>query len=62
MCRLQVNGKQAKCKKRKVIDKVAEYKNIPRHLHIIAFEQCDILWTKELNSEPLLCVSFVKEI
>ena len=38
MRRLRVNGKEAKSMKRRVIEKVVEYKYIPRHLHIISFE------------------------
>ena len=38
MRRLRVNEKEAKSKKCRFIDKVAEYKYIPRHLHIISFE------------------------
>ena len=38
MRRLRVNGKEAKIKKRRVIEKATEYKYIPRHLHIISFK------------------------
>ena len=33
-----MNRKKAKIKNRRVIEKVAEYKYIPCHLHIISFE------------------------
>ena len=33
-----MNGKKAKNKKRRVIEEVAAYKYIPRHMHIISFE------------------------
>ena len=38
MRKLRVNGKEAKSKKCRFIEKVAKYKYIPRHLHIISFE------------------------
>ena len=38
MRRLRVNGREAKSKKCRVIEKVVEYKYILRHLHIISFE------------------------
>ena len=60
MHRFRVNKKEDKIKKRRVIKKVAAYKYIPHHMHIISFLKCDILGTKELNSEPLFCISFVK--
>ena len=43
MHRFQVNGKEDKIKKRRVIEQVAAYKYIPRHVHIISFVMCDIL-------------------
>ena len=39
MLRFRVNKKEGKIKKRRVIEKVAAYKYIPRHMHIISFEQ-----------------------
>ena len=57
MRRLRVNGKEAKSKKRRVIEKVAEYKYIPSHLHIISFEHVIFCGQKGLNFEPLfLCI------
>ena len=38
MRRFQVNRKEGKIKKRKVIEKVVAYKYIHRHMHIISFE------------------------
>ena len=38
MRRFRVNGKKAKSKKRRVIEKVAAYKCIPRLMHINSFE------------------------
>ena len=38
MRRFRVNRKEGKIKKHKVIEKVAAYKYIPRHMHIISFE------------------------
>ena len=35
----EVNKKEDKIKKRRVIEKVAAYKYIPRHMHIISFER-----------------------
>ena len=52
--------KEDKIKKRRVTKKIAAYKYIPRHMHIISFLICDILLTKELNSEPFFCISFCK--
>ena len=60
MPRFRVNRKEDKIKKRRVIEKVAAYKYIPHHMHIISCRKCDILGTKELNSKPLFCISFCK--
>ena len=60
MCRFRVNRKEDKIKKRRVIEQVAAYKYIPRHMHIISFLTCDILRTKELNSELFFWISFCK--
>ena len=48
MRRFQVNGKEGKIKKRRVIEKVAVYKCIPRHMHIISFEHV-IFVNKRVN-------------
>ena len=38
MRKFQVNKKEGKIKKHRVIEKVAVFKYIPRHMHIISFE------------------------
>ena len=60
MRRFRVNRKEDKIKKRRVIEQVAAYKYTPCHMHIISFLTCDILRTKESNSELLFWISFCK--
>ena len=55
-----MNRKEAKIKKRRVIEKVAAYKYIPHHMHIISFEHVIFCEQKELISELLFCISFCK--
>ena len=43
MHRLRVDMKKDKIVKRRVIEQVAAYKYIPRHMHIISFLTWDIL-------------------
>ena len=39
MRRFRINMEEGKIKKRRVIEKVAAHKYIPRHMHIISFER-----------------------
>ena len=48
MRRFGVNRKEGKIKERRVIEKVAAYKYIPRHMHIISFEHV-IFCEKRVN-------------
>ena len=60
MHRFRVNKKEGKIKKRRVIEKVAAYKYIPRHMHTILFERVTFCEQKELIFELLFCISFCK--
>ena len=61
MRRFRVNGKKAKSKKRRVIEKVAAYKCIPRHMHIISFEHM-LFVNQRVNSENVFYISFCKDM
>ena len=62
MRRFRVNKNESKIKKRRVIDKVAAYKHIPHHMHIISFEHVTFCEQKELNSELMFYISFCKDM
>ena len=62
MCKFRVDRKEDKIAKRRVIEQVAAYKNIPRHMHIISFFNMGYFVNKivELRINVLFCISFEK--
>ena len=62
MRRFRVDRKEDKITKRKVIEQVAVYKYIPRHMHIISFLNMGYFVNKivELRINILFCLSFEK--
>ena len=62
MRRFRVDRKEDKIVKRRVIEQVAEYKYIPRHMHIISFLNMGYFVNKivELRINVLFCISFEK--
>ena len=62
MRRFLVDRKEDKIVKRRVIEQVAKYKYIPRHMHIISFFNMGYFVNKivELQINVLFCISFEK--
>ena len=62
MRRFRVDRKEDKIVKRRVIEQVAAYKYIPRHMHIISFlnMRCFVNKIVELRINVLFCTSFEK--
>ena len=62
MRRFRVDRKEDKIVKRRVIEKVAAYKYIPRHMHIISFFNMGYFVNKivELQINVFFCISFGK--
>ena len=62
MLRFRIDRKEDKIVKRRVIEQVAAYKYIPRHMHIISFLNMGYFVNKivELRINVLFCVSFEK--
>ena len=62
MRRFRVDRKEDNIVKRGVIDQVAAYKYIPRHMHIISFFNMGYFVNKivELRINVLFCISFEK--
>ena len=62
MRRFQVERKEDKIAKRRVIEQVAAYKYIPCHMHIISFLNMGYFVNKiiELRINVLFCISFEK--
>ena len=62
MRRFQVDRKGDKIVKHRVIEQVAAYKYIPRHMHIISFLNMGYFVNKivELRINVLFCISFEK--
>ena len=60
MCRFQVDRKEDKIVKCRVIEQVAAYKYIPGHMHIISFLNMGYFVNKivELRINVLFCLSF----
>ena len=56
----RVDKKKDKIVKRRVIEQVAAYKYIPRHMHIISFLNMGYFVNKivELRINVLFCISF----
>ena len=62
MRRFRVDRKEDKIVKCRVIEQVAAYKSIPRHMHIISFLNMEYFVNKivELRINVLFCISFKK--
>ena len=60
MRRFRLDRKEDKIIKRRVIEQVAAYKYIPRHMHIISFLIMGYFVNKivELRINVLFCISF----